>query len=168
MRRDDPKSSTEQRTVRLRAASTPEGYASSGKLRSESQVYGFVLGELLLRLRERHGLTQTELAARGGLTQSTLSRIERGLSRPAPFALRQLAAAFGLTAGSFHEFVQDAYQRTEHAARAAVRMKQGENWWNVALSVAGVEGLTGLIAFAVAATASERERPKCPDPLFSG
>lgn len=130
----------------------------------QSQVYALVLGQTVLRLRERHGLTQGELAARVGLTQSTLSRIERGQAQPDPFVLRQLAAAFGMTLGSFDEHVQDAYQRTEQAAQSAVRGQQGEKWWEVALGIAGVVGLAGLVAFAVAAVVNDLDQTNAGRP----
>lgn len=130
----------------------------------QSQVYALVLGQTVLRLRERHRLTQGDLAARVGLTQSTLSRIERGQAQPDPYMLRQLAAAFGMTVGEFDEHVQDAYQRTEQAAQSAVRGQQDEKWWEVALSIAGVVGLAGLVAFAVAAVVNDLDQTNARQP----
>jgi transcriptional regulator with XRE-family HTH domain len=123
----------------------------------ESQVYALVLGMLIMRLRERRQLTQAQLAQQIGVTQSTLSRIERGQIQPEPFVLRQLADTFGMTTAAFDEHVEDAYQRTQRAAKDTVREEAKQPWWQVALRVAGLAGLAGLVAFAVAAVLNELE-----------
>ncbi len=47
----------------------------------------------VIELRERHGLTQAELAARCGIDQGDISRIERGSSSPTARTLERIAAA---------------------------------------------------------------------------
>lgn len=123
----------------------------------ESQVYALVLGMIIMRLRERRELTQAALAERIGVTQSTLSRIERGQVQPEPFVVRQLADAFGMTTSAFDQHVDDAYQRTQRAAQGTVPGQGKQPWWQVALQVAGLTGLAGLVAFAVAAVLNELE-----------
>jgi transcriptional regulator with XRE-family HTH domain len=123
----------------------------------ESQVYALVLGMLIMRLRERQQLTQAQLAEQIGITQSTLSRIERGQVQPEPFVVRQLAAAFGMSTADFDQHVEDAYRRTERAAQDTVRKSEKQPWWQVALAVAGIAGLAGLVTFAVAAVLNELE-----------
>ena len=56
------------------------------------------IGERIKRLREKKGWNQTELANRSGVTQSLLSKIEKG-SRPNPTmeSVRHLAYALGCT-----------------------------------------------------------------------
>lgn len=49
--------------------------------------------------RAYRGLSQTELAARSGVRQATISDIERGRSNGAAATLRDLAKALGLTVG---------------------------------------------------------------------
>jgi predicted nucleotidyltransferase/DNA-binding XRE family transcriptional regulator len=58
-------------------------------------------GDLLREARKRSGLSQTELAARAGVTQSVVSEYEAGKRQPAvPTLARLLAAAgFELTMG---------------------------------------------------------------------
>jgi transcriptional regulator with XRE-family HTH domain len=46
-------------------------------------------------MRERHGLSQTQLAYRAASTQQGISRIERGLVSPSVEMLDRLAAACG-------------------------------------------------------------------------
>ena len=47
----------------------------------------------VIELRERHGLTQAELAARCGIDQGDISRIERGSTSPTARTLERIAAA---------------------------------------------------------------------------
>lgn len=47
-------------------------------------------------LREAAGLTQAELAERSGVSQTWISRLERGQENPTLATLRRLAAAFGV------------------------------------------------------------------------
>ncbi len=46
--------------------------------------------------RERRALTQRELAAKAGMTVSTVNRIENGLQRPRISTVRKLAEALGV------------------------------------------------------------------------
>jgi ribosome-binding protein aMBF1 (putative translation factor) len=47
----------------------------------------------VVELRERHGLTQAELAARSGIDQADISRIERGSTSPTARTLQRIAEA---------------------------------------------------------------------------
>ena len=47
----------------------------------------------LIELRERHGLTQAELAERCGMDQGDISRIERGSTSPTARTLQRIADA---------------------------------------------------------------------------
>ena len=49
-------------------------------------------GELLREARERHGLTQKQLAIRSRTSQAAISRIERGLVSPTVETLEKLLA----------------------------------------------------------------------------
>ena len=118
---------------------------------AEAQVYALVLGRVVATLRERRGWSQAVLAAQVGLTQSTLSRIERGQVQPDAFTLRGLAAAFGMSAGDLNECIDAAFVQSEQAARRALGERPRElPWWQAAVGVAGLAGLAGLVAFAVA------------------
>jgi transcriptional regulator with XRE-family HTH domain len=54
-------------------------------------------GERLRQLRERHGLTQEDLARAVGTNTGTVSRWERGLGNPQAAQLVQLAETLGAT-----------------------------------------------------------------------
>lgn len=49
----------------------------------------------VVELRLGHGLTQAELAERGGIDQADISRIERGATDPPVLTLQRLAGALG-------------------------------------------------------------------------
>lgn len=49
----------------------------------------------VIQLREEHGLTQAELAARCGIDQGDISRIERGATSPTARTLQRIAEALG-------------------------------------------------------------------------
>lgn len=55
------------------------------------------LGEVLTTARRASGLTQSELAAKAGVTQAALSRYENGLREPDEMQLEALATALGVT-----------------------------------------------------------------------
>lgn len=50
---------------------------------------------LVITARDRAGLTQKELAAKSGLTQSNISNIEKGVTRPTIDSLKKIADATG-------------------------------------------------------------------------
>ena len=51
--------------------------------------------ELVVVARDRAGLTQKELATKSGLTQSNISNIEKGTTRPTIDSLKKIADATG-------------------------------------------------------------------------
>ena len=58
-------------------------------------------------LRKQAGMTQDELADRGGLTQSHLSRLEKGDHSPNGATLAKLARALGVPDSTFQPVVAD-------------------------------------------------------------
>lgn len=49
----------------------------------------------VVELREKHGLTQAQLAALSGIDQGDISRIERGTTSPTARTLQRVADALG-------------------------------------------------------------------------
>ena len=49
--------------------------------------------ENLIRIRKMRHLSQTQLAARSGVSQQAISKLEKGNSSPSEYTIRQLAAA---------------------------------------------------------------------------
>lgn len=62
-------------------------------------------GQLLRELRERHGMTQVDLSASSGISQSTVSALETGKQRPWPSTRRALAEAFKMDLETFDDLV---------------------------------------------------------------
>jgi XRE family transcriptional regulator, regulator of sulfur utilization len=54
------------------------------------------IGENVRRLRVREAMTQRELAAKAGITETTISRIERDEREPHMSTIRKLADALGV------------------------------------------------------------------------
>lgn len=71
-----------------------EGAAAIGDLRAKELKYT-IISSLLTRRQELH-LTQSALAARSGVAQTEISRIERGRKSPTIDTYSRLAAALGL------------------------------------------------------------------------
>ena len=72
-------------SARRGTASYQEGYDEARR--------AFLLGQLVREHRLAQGLSQSELAARAGMTQPALSRIEAGGSVPTIPVLDRIAAA---------------------------------------------------------------------------
>ena len=86
-------------------------------------------GELLREARQRHGVSQKQLAMRASTTQSAISRIERDRVSPSVETLRELLYLLGedLTLGA--EVRDSGIDRTLNAQRLlltpAERVRQG-------------------------------------------
>lgn len=104
----------------------------------ESDLYKLIAGALVGQLRARRDLTQADLAARVGETQSAVSRMEMGLARIDVTHLRAFAGEFETTPGQLLDAVVDAHAR-------ALKIADGQ------LDV-GWTGLGGLAQFAVSVT----------------
>jgi transcriptional regulator with XRE-family HTH domain len=58
---------------------------------------GIHIGEKILKKRREMGLTQSELARRAGIAQSTLSNIEKGKKRPQFDTMSAICRVLGLS-----------------------------------------------------------------------
>ncbi len=126
----------------------------------ETDVYAIVVGRVIASLREREGMTQAALAEQADLSQSMVSRLERGQTQPDAFTLKKIAEAFDMTPGELTEQIDRAYARTEETTRGLVSTNREGPWWKTALAVAGVVGLAGLVAFAVVAILEESDKKR--------
>jgi transcriptional regulator with XRE-family HTH domain len=63
----------------------------------QSDIFFYIIspGDLILRHRQRLGLSQRSLARRAGTTQAAVSRIERGLTTPTWDTVQALLLALG-------------------------------------------------------------------------
>lgn len=71
-----------------RARLSPASRADQAAFERVYDIAAQVIG-----LREKHGLTQAQLAERCGIDQADISRIERGASSPTSRSLQRIAAA---------------------------------------------------------------------------
>jgi len=53
-------------------------------------------GETIKKLRKEQGLSQLELACRSGITQTTLSQIETGVSIPQSDTIKKICTGLGI------------------------------------------------------------------------
>ena len=72
-------------------AEGPEAVAQLAQMR-----HRYSLGGQLAMLRKRQGISQLELAAKSGVEQADISKIERGLSNPTQDTLAKLGTALGV------------------------------------------------------------------------
>jgi len=63
----------------------------------------FDLGKRLRELREERGLTQRDLAKKGGVPHGMISMIERGRTNPSVTTLRKILEGIDMTMGEFFE-----------------------------------------------------------------
>ena len=104
-------------------------------------------GRFVTALRERHALSQQQLAYRAGSNQQAISRIERGVVSPTVEMLERLATCCGEelvldTRATFFPF--DEVQLAEHAELPIEqRLTLALNWNRFAAAITGV-GLAAL------------------------
>lgn len=67
-------------------------------------------GDSLRETRMRKGLTQTDLAAKVGVTQSSISQWENGRKRPSARSVSKLASILGLPEESLDESKSDGQE----------------------------------------------------------
>lgn len=121
----------------------------------DSPLSALVLGTMVTLLRERHRMSQTELAERLGLTQSTISRLERGQTEPEPALVVGMAKAFELDHAVFARLRESAIARTATAVATTMTQAQGQAWWEAALDRVGFLGMAGLVVYVVAAVLAD-------------
>lgn len=74
-------------------AARRERLSPDAKAHREVFEQAYDLALQIIELRERHGLTQAELAERCGIDQGDISRIERGSTSPTARTLQRIAEA---------------------------------------------------------------------------
>ena len=94
-------------------------------------------GSLLAQVRRRHGLTQSQLAARARTSQAAISRIERGLVSPSVSTLANLLDLMGEQLVLDAEQIDYGHDRTllrqNHARSVDERIDHGVAFSNFVL-----------------------------------
>lgn len=86
--------------------------------RREVLALAYTLASDLIERRQKLGLTQQQLAARTGVAQSEISRIERGAIHPTDITWARLAAALGAEVRIVERPEVPSLRRTAIAAAA--------------------------------------------------
>ena len=93
-------------------------------------------GQVLREARERHGVSQTSLAARAGTSQAAISRIEREIVSPTVETLRRLFDVLGDELVLSAEPIDYGHDRTLLRRNLALspeeRIRRGVEWSNAA------------------------------------
>ncbi len=76
---------------------------------------GKSFGERLKELRETAGLTQVELAARAGMHQFGVAKLEQGIREPTWASVQALARALGVSCSAFEDADGDEAEAAEPA-----------------------------------------------------
>lgn len=76
-------------------ATRRERLSPEAKAHREVFEQSYDIATQIIELRERHGLTQSDLAERCGIDQGDISRIERGATSPTARTLQRIAEAIG-------------------------------------------------------------------------
>lgn len=89
---------------------------------------------LLREVRKRHGVTQTQLAARAGTSQAAISRIERGLVSPSVGTVEHLLDVLGERLSLSSEPIDYGHDRTLIRANLQLspeeRVRRQAEWAN--------------------------------------
>lgn len=111
---------------------------------TEAEAYFIAVGQAVIVLRERKGLSQKELATSLGITQSMLSRIERGDTALDAYYLVRLEQALGLSPQLLDRTAREAFRLAQQVAEHTT------GWsWEEVLARVGQPGIAGLAAFVV-------------------
>lgn len=136
----------------------------------DDAVYALAAGKVLQQHRERGGMSQRGLARAAGVSQSTLSRVERGKGVADLVFLRRVAGALGCAAGDLVGDIDETWLRMGRAAEELGGVEvdpaqtpedpsgSGRGRWARAGAALGVTALGGLAAMAAAALLAERDR----------
>lgn len=122
---------------------------------SASKIEQLALGKVVAALRKRQGMSQEIFAQAIGVSQPTISRLERGTLRIDHDLYVRIAAILGKTETELDHDVRMVVQRTQRAAAAAMQTTPDGDPLSTALKVVGLVGLGALVAFTVAALIDE-------------
>jgi transcriptional regulator with XRE-family HTH domain len=92
---------------------------------SKSRTLDEALGTRLRKLRHQRGLSQRDLARRAGVTDVTVSNIERGRVDPSVSSLKKILAAFSLSLGDFFGSASRYPDRTVYRQHELLEIGEG-------------------------------------------
>lgn len=119
-------------------------YMSSDNLKPAT-TYPAIVGRILVNLRKAAGIGQDELAESVGITQSTLSRVERGESALTVDQLARAAKRLGGKASNILEMADNAVEELNDQG-INVQYERVHNGIDTGLVLIGAAALGALIA----------------------
>jgi len=108
-------------------------------------TYPAIVGRILVNLRKNNGIGQDELAEAIGITQSTLSRVERGESALTVDQLARAAKRLGDKASNILEMADDAVEEL-NSQGINVQYERARSGVDTGLVLIGAAALGALIA----------------------
>jgi DNA-binding XRE family transcriptional regulator len=127
---------------------------------NDKELYTKVLGQVVEFHRDRQVMTQTSLAQHVGITQTTISRIERGEVQASVVVIRSIANALKL--GSVSELlkeVEEVYD-SSHLRHKEFEATKMPDWMKQAAGVATLGALGFVLGSALAELADRYQNKK--------
>jgi len=113
----------------------------------ERTTYAAVVGQVIQRLRAGR-MNQQQLALRAGLSQSALSRFEKGQSLPDLYETRRLARALDQKPGQFVDLIDQALVRTADVTKKVSTGDSVDGFAAIALGSLAFLGVVALLGEA--------------------
>lgn len=129
------------------------------------RVEALAFGMIVQGLRERHGMTQDQLAAAAKCSNSMICKIERGAAMPDVDLEKRLIRKLGITLAQFKKLSNMSLERACRATVAVLPSVKPEDWFRQALELVGLAGLRALIALGASAVLAECHSASTPIPL---
>lgn len=83
----------------------------------DGAIYHAALGKVVTELRKSKGLSQDDLALSAGISQPTLSRIEKGDTRLRYVAFKGIAGALGCALADLDSLAEEVANRVEQSRK---------------------------------------------------
>lgn len=83
------------------------------------------VGDVIRKLREQRGWGQKTLAAKAGISQASIGRMEDSKGDPKRSSLEAVARAFDMTVGGLYDLIPTHARETQRAASATTSTSAG-------------------------------------------
>lgn len=124
---------------------------------AEELARAVTLGHSIARLRGKKGMSQYGLADQIGESQSTISRVEKGLLWPDLNKLVKICRVLGVPHLGFISGMEEAMKVSMASISAAIGADLGDSCWQRALDIGGEQALSGICLFGVEVAARRAE-----------
>ena len=118
-------------------------------MNAEELARALTLGHSVARLRGKKSMSQHSLADAIGESQSTISRVEKGLLWPDINKLIKICRVLGVPHMQFLSGMEEAMKISMASISAAMEVDLGDSCWQRALDIGGEQTLSGVCLFGV-------------------